>query len=138
MRTGPSLVLAAWGIVVCSGCEHNLVEMPADQPCLDAAYNIAARTFECTGDPDLANARYEAFESEFRCKPVDVETDPVSDYFHCSVTIGALTCEEVEAFGDDIACWFGVSPACPYVVEYADGTPLGQKTTSTVWEGAVR
>lgn len=107
------------------GCSHNLVELPPDQPCLDAGYNIAARTFECTGDADLANARFEVFRDQFRCKPVDVQTDPVDEYFHCSVAIGALSCDQVDRFGDNIACWMSVSSACPYIIEYADGRSLG-------------
>ena len=48
------------------GCA-SLHALPKDQPCVEAGYAISARTFECTGDADLANARYLAFEREYDC-----------------------------------------------------------------------
>lgn len=85
---------------------------------------MAARTFDCTGDGDRANARYERFEREYRCKPVNVQSDPVTDYYHCSLAIGSMSCEQAEEAGDDLDAWFTVSAACAYIMRHADGTEL--------------
>ena len=53
-----------WLLPMLMGCP-SLKALPQDQPCLEAGYAIARRTFECTGDGDLANARYELFEAEY-------------------------------------------------------------------------
>ena len=122
------------------GCA-TLEPLPDTQPCLEAGYAIARRTFECTGDGDLANARYEAFEQQYECIPIGdffVDTGIVTkylqatdtadpgvfppDYFHCALAIDGLACEKVAEFGDDLDQWLAVSNACAYVVQPAGGS----------------
>ncbi|MCK6502076.1 hypothetical protein L6R53_01495 [Myxococcota bacterium] len=113
-----------------TGC-INLKQMPPDQPCKEAGYAIASRIFDCTADGDLANATYERFEEEYACVLWDLEEEPdpygsnvEKDLFHCSLTIGAMECEQVLACGEDLDCFLSTSPACGLVVTYADGSAL--------------
>lgn len=114
-------------LIALFGCGP-ILPMEPDQPCMEAGYAIASRTFDCTGDGDLANARMEAFLDHFDCVEIDITQAPAEpnfddtvNHFHCAYAIDALTCEAVESLGDDIAAWLSVSPSCPYVVEAADG-----------------
>jgi len=119
-------MLVAVGLGALWGCESHRV-MDPEQPCLEAGFAIASRTYDCTDDGDLANARYEAFEETFECIPHELTDDPtipVQDLFHCGYVIRTLSCDEADAFGDELAAWLQVSPACNLVVEYADGTSL--------------
>ena len=89
----------------CSGIQP----MPSDQPCREAGYAIAARTFACTEDAELSNGRYKRFEADYVCVPIDLNEAPDNpanfpedDYFHCAYAIDGLSCEEVLRRGDDL------------------------------------
>jgi hypothetical protein len=103
-----------------------------DSPCEETAYAISRRTYECTGDGDLANARYDAFFEQFECIPLEydeygeVTSGPgantgvlAEDTYHCAFTLGELACERVEELGDDLAAWLELSNACAYVIKEA-------------------
>lgn len=126
-------------LALLTGCA-SLQALPKDQPCLDAGYAISRRTFECTGDADLANARYELFRERFRCVPLPeygVDTGVVTkfiapddpayqsvsppDFFHCAFAIEQLPCELVFEYGDDLHRWLDTSEACAWVVEPKEG-----------------
>jgi hypothetical protein len=121
------LVPVALGTLL--GCA-SLEGMDPDQPCLEAGYAIASRTFDCEDDGELANARYERFAEELACIPHPLEEEdgaklnPQVDLFHCAYTIRTLGCGDADRFGDDLAAWMSVSPACNLVATFADGTPL--------------
>lgn len=121
-RLAPVLLLA--------GCGSVLEPIDGEAPCREAGLSIADRTWQCTGDMDLANARYEAFIDQVTCRSVDFDTeigeneawydviqDSPADWFHCSFAIGELSCELVEDYGDDLSLWLTASPACDAVIE---------------------
>lgn len=114
-------------IALLAGCLTQR-DLDPDAPCVEAGLAISRRTFDCTGNPDLANRRYERFEREARCLPVDyvrwVDTDEFDsglddppNFFHCAFAVGELSCELVEDYGDELALYLTASPVCPYVVE---------------------
>lgn len=94
-----------------------------DDFCQEVGYAIAGRTQECTGDSDLAEARYAAFEEAYTC----VEVDPSDtagpggvrpeDLYACPLAIRNLACELTEDYGDDLDRWLGASPMCALLVE---------------------
>lgn len=92
--------------VAASTC--GLYDIEEDEPCRQVGYSIASRTFACTGDGDLANARYEQFASKFQC----ISGDVTADSFHCSRTISALTCDQVAQNGDEMDRWISPAPRC--------------------------
>lgn len=124
------VVLASVGGAGCA----SLQALPKDSPCVEAGYAIARRTFECTGDGDLANARFESFQARYACIALPswfVDTGVVTqvlepaesglyldppDYYHCALAIGQLPCELVLDYGDDLASYLDSSNACAYVV----------------------
>ena len=114
-----------------AGCS-NLKQMPPDLPCREAAFAIASRTEECTGDLELASARVDAFQETYTCIAVDT-TDPVfdgpaiavEDLFDCSFSIRELPCELVEEYGDDLELYLLNSPSCTWIIARNDGEPLG-------------
>ncbi|MCB9779207.1 MAG: hypothetical protein H6742_11640 [Alphaproteobacteria bacterium] len=121
--------MIAWLLVLsCS----NLKQMPPDLPCREAAFAIASRTEECTGDIALAEQRVEQFEATYTCIAVDT-TDPdfngpaisVEDLFDCAFSIRELPCEVVEDYGDDIELFLLNSDACTWIIARNDGEPLG-------------
>lgn len=131
MKAAPLALLA--------GCA-SLQALPKDSPCVEAGYAISRRTFECTGDDALANARFEAFEKQYSCIELpdwSVDTGVVTkvletdgsggdglhppDYFHCAFAIDLLPCELVAEYGDDLDRWLASSNACAYVIEPKGG-----------------
>ena len=132
-------------IVLCAACAAaagcpSLHALPPEQACLEAGYAISARTFDCTGDPELANERYLAFERRYDCVPPpewhvegtvttfiagDTGQLPFAppDAFHCSYAIRQLPCELVETYGADLDRWLAASNACAWVVEPAGSAP---------------
>ncbi|MCK6537996.1 MAG: hypothetical protein L6Q84_33895 [Polyangiaceae bacterium] len=110
-------------LVALAGCEGR-DPMPADYPCRDAVASVASRTLACTGDDDLAEARADAFDRDYRCVDVDAENGPVEVYLHCSATIGASSCDAVKQMGDDLDAWFALSSSCASIIQRANGDPL--------------
>jgi len=108
-------------LLLTAGCGRSLTRVADDQPCLEAGFAIARRTEECTGDRELANARYAAFEDEWTCIPTAPDDpeyfDIAPDLYGCAATITSLSCDAALEFGDDLSLWLGVDPACGYIVE---------------------
>jgi hypothetical protein len=102
--------------------------LPEDQLCKEIGYAIAGRTEECTGDRELASARFEAFEERYTCAPFDPEPkgedteSPIApeDLFHCPLAIRNLPCELVEQYGDDLSAYLTASPICATIIEEED------------------
>lgn len=116
MRRALLLVPLAGGCIL-----PNIQEVADDQPCQEAGFAIARRTEECTGDRDLANARYAAFEADWVCIPTppdDPDLAPIAaDLYGCAASIQSASCDAVEIMGDDLSLWLGIDPSCGYVVE---------------------
>lgn len=102
-------------------------DVDSAEPCRQAGFSIAARTQACTGDADLANARYERFVDQYRCLVKDAR---VPD-FQCAVDVNAVVCTEALAFGDDLDKWLETSKSCSVVLVHADGTPVGDYAVDT-------
>lgn len=106
----------------------SLGEVDGEAPCREVGYSIAWRTFACTNDADLANARYEQFTSQYECievgfPEVDAENqylldaqDNPANWFHCAFVVGELACELVDDYGDDLDAWLESSDSCGRVV----------------------
>lgn len=107
----------------------NLVPVTEELPCTEAGYAVARRTYECTGDGDLANARYLAFTDAYTCADLDWDVEPDTgiiytnapgnevDYFHCAFAMGELACELVADYGDDFSQWLSASSTCEMILE---------------------
>ena len=121
--------------VALAGC-RSLTVLPDDAACVDAGYAISRRTFECTGDPALADARFDRYRRDYVCRDLPpapdrdvpftqrdtsdsgVEVAP-EDLFHCSYAISLLPCELVDEYGDDLDRWLATSDACGWIVDPA-------------------
>lgn len=107
------------------GCA-GFTNLPPDHFCLEAGYAIAAVTESCTGDRDLANARFEVFQSSVTCVEIDVADPPSGvlpeQLFDCAFAIQALSCDVVADFGDDISSYLAISPGCALVATDATGS----------------
>lgn len=112
LRLGPSVILLAF-LFSCSATR----DVPSDDHCKEAGYSIANRTLTCTGDPDLANARYEAYDAEYRCLSTEV-SEPA---YQCAVLLRELSCEDVARYGDSIDAWLYELPECTAIVARDDG-----------------
>jgi len=110
----------------------SLKTMPPDLPCREAAFAMAARTEECTGNLELANKRVDLFFKDYVCIDADV-TDPEMnnpavhplDWFNCAFAIREMPCELVEEYGNDIDRYLTQSDACTWVIARKDGKNLG-------------
>ena len=100
-----------------------------DELCKEAGYSIANRTYSCTANPELANQRYEKFAREFTCSITDVQRAPVVCYLECAEAINALSCDDVDALGNDIEAWLLTSPQCSRMFE-----ELGPVAKPEDWE----
>lgn len=105
-RLAPVLALA--------GCPKDL---PEDQPCREAAFAIAGRAEQCTGDAELAESLYTAVDEDFRCRiddfPIrDAEGDPGPAAYECALVTRNVACELAVAWADDVDAWLSASPVC--------------------------
>ena len=121
LRGGCALALIALGAGL-SACNRSLDD---DAWCKEAAYAIAGRTEECTGDSALATARYEAFFDAYTCVEVPPESlaeDTAGavapqNLAHCALAIRNLPCELVAEYGDALDRYMTASPVCRLLVE---------------------
>jgi hypothetical protein len=111
-RAGRASVFLSAAIL--SGCPEEWQDEPASLVCDEVGYAIASRTFACTGDDALALERQGAFGDDFTCI-AEGPPAPTADLYHCAVAILDLSCDDVDALGDDLAGWLASSPACAYV-----------------------
>lgn len=123
LHHGAGALLVGLAVIATAACDQ-IQPIDPEQPCLEAGYAIASRTHDCTGDAELANERYRAFEEQFDCIPRDVETDPFADLFRCSLILSQQTCAKTDELADELDAWLALSPACGLVIQNADGTPL--------------
>lgn len=127
-RASHRRALLPWALVATlgGGCAR---EVEPDRACQEAAYAIAGRTEQCTGDAALADARFTAFQQAFTCTEVPVESmgedtaSPISpeDRLHCAFAIRNLPCALVEEYGDDLERYMTASPMCATLVQPAGG-----------------
>ena len=126
LPAGLPVVLPA--LLLLTGCDP-IQPMPADLPCREAGYAIAARTAECTGDGALGQARYDAYRADFECIEWDAD-DPelldtagpaAEDLFSCAFTLRNLPCEMVEDLGDNVEAWLSMDPGCTWVAKKKGG-----------------
>jgi hypothetical protein len=120
-------------------------ELPVNQVCDDAGYAISNRVYECTGDPDQANARYDWYKERFSCittgwiadddVSVVPDNDPRSPHvtYECVAAMRALSCETVL---DDAALDRAITEACAGVVS-RDAGELPPAVGGAGGEGAV-
>jgi hypothetical protein len=112
--------------------------MELDEPCRQAGYAIASRTYACTGDSGLANDRYLAFSRDFTCKNERTSADALL----CAGELNELSCESALAFGDRLEAWVGSSVECMLILGSSTRTiapsPPGDLARSPDCEGAVR
>lgn len=106
---GGLILLGALGS---SGCCGGPYDMEKDEPCRQAGYAIASRTFACTGDGKLANERYLAFQKDFTCKAESLSANS----FRCVKNLNDLSCESVALHGDRLEAWVGSSHECMSLV----------------------
>lgn len=115
-------------VLALAGCDP-IDPMPADLPCREAGYAIAARTAECTGDAELAQKRYDAYRAEFQCiewsaddpELMDTAGPAAEDLFSCAFTLRNLPCEFVDDLGDDVEAWLSMDPGCTWVAKKKGG-----------------
>lgn len=113
------LPTAVAGIGALSAC--GVVRLPPGQVCDEVGFAISRRTWQCTGDEALAAERWDAFQDDATCYDVDAEVDEADNYLACATAIEAMSCEEVEAAGDDLSAWLAASPVCEWLVVLEDG-----------------
>ncbi len=104
---------AAWLLA----CQPRTFE--PDDVCEDVAASVSNRTFACTKDIDLANARYHQLRSRYRCT-----ADPLTPFeqvYDCPISVGELSCEQVSAAGDDYDKWLSASPRCAEILTKEGG-----------------
>lgn len=113
----------ALGTIILASCDELL---PADEICRDIGYAIANKSFECNGDVDASNKKYEDFMAKHTCKIKDFPSegqllddristpprDSVGDPYKCSASILQFSCDKVSQIGDDSDQWLSASPYC--------------------------
>lgn len=115
-------------IPLVAGCDQPWLDMEPDRVCDDVGFAIAARTFECLDDEELAQDRFDAFERAYACRVRSLD-EPIDRYYHCPVEVNAIDCPSVRKFGGDLDLWLQRSSVCAVILEYADGTrlPFGEE-----------
>jgi len=104
--------------LVLMGCAE---ELPADHPCDEIAFALAARTEDCTGNTTRAVALAEDFESQWEClledPAVEKQLAPAGvDLYDCAFAVRNLACELVEVYDADLSMWMTSSETCELLV----------------------
>lgn len=86
------------------------------EACVHTQQAVAARTYDCTGDWELAEGRARRLEVS-----PNVCLDADSTRRACPQAIEALSCQEVASLGDDLGAWMAVDPSCADVFSVAGG-----------------
>jgi hypothetical protein len=98
-----AIVSQSWfSALGCSGVD----EVDTTALCDDTIQAISQRTLACSGDRDLANARFSTLKNQAVCKtgvPVGPGTDDLR--FHCAQAIQLVPCTEVSTRGDNLRAW---------------------------------
>lgn len=94
--------------------------------CNEAAQAVAQRTMACGGSIEDANARYAAVVNDFACIAVASDEPDLG----CAPAIMGLTCDAVEASGDDLQRWLSL-PACQGTFEPRPLGPSGENEEET-------
>lgn len=128
-RGVPSALCAGALLFWTLGCIDQISELTPQDACDAVGFSIANRTLKCTGDADLATARWETAAAG-TCLVEWTGFEGVDESFRCSEELGALSCARVAAFGDDISRWLGSVDACAGVVSVG-GTVLGTGDTGS-------
>ncbi|MBX3126285.1 MAG: hypothetical protein KF718_06190 [Polyangiaceae bacterium] len=118
--TSVSLALVLAALLACGSPWE---ELPPDEVCKDVGLSIASRTEACSKDPELASARWDAYESRYRCAVKKVD-DSIRLHYVCPVEVMRMDCDMLLGFGDDLDAMLASIPECLAVVMHADGTPL--------------
>lgn len=113
--------MRALPLLLVFGCTRRI---DAESPCREVAYAIASRTVDCTGDEDLATARAEEVSSAWTCLAPGPEANGADtgsfitpeNLYHCAYTLRGLSCDEVDALGDDLDAWLATSPICDRIL----------------------
>lgn len=111
-RSGPLLLVLCTAVVTALGCDKPYREFPKDQVCRDVGYAISARTFECTDDPELAEARFDAFLEQYTCGVQSLQYDPIDVWYHCVAKINEVGCDNVTTWKEDLSQYLLQSPTC--------------------------
>lgn len=127
-----SLLAAVGAVVAAPPACAPAKELTVETVCQEAALSIANRTFVCTDDADLANARFDGFGSVARCRltdgvPAGTETvgpgEAIVPYYRCGEALRGLPCPRVSAIGDDLGAWLREASACETL--YCDPAKAG-------------
>lgn len=134
--TKPTRLLTALAALLMASCDQ---ELPGDEICRDIGYAIANKWFECTGDVEASNARYEQFIDTHSCKISELPSedqllndristpprDSVGDPYQCSAAILQFTCEKALAIGEDSDQWLSASAQCNAAYSPSGTNPAG-------------
>lgn len=108
----PLCMAALWA---CSSQE----EVSGEALCEDAAQAVAQRTLSCGEDVEVGNERFHWVMDQARCiAKLESSGTPSA---RCSDAIRKLTCEEVEAIGDDVSLWI-TRAECAEIFDLADAS----------------
>jgi hypothetical protein len=108
-----------WGVaLLVAGCPR---PMDPEQPCVEIATAIGARTQECTGDGELGVARIDAVLQGYECLD-RADAESFDGYageqaFGCALVLRNLACELVLEDGDDLDAWLSRSASCANALE---------------------
>ncbi|MCS6900842.1 MAG: hypothetical protein RMJ98_14725 [Myxococcales bacterium] len=97
-------------------------EIPEGEGCRDIGYAIANKSFECDGDFQKANERYEDFTRRFACSyrnPTFEESvfyGAQPPHFSCSRAILQLPCEQIARYPSDDYAWWLSAADCGGVI----------------------
>lgn len=108
-----------WGLAWLAACVPALT--PADL-CGEAAQAVALRTLQCTDDPDLANAAYDAWVEATRCH-AEVDTGSVAGLMACPAELLAAPCDEVRLQALRPTWWYRRSSSCVAMVHLDQTSP---------------
>ncbi len=108
-------------LLLLAGCgDPPYEELPAERVCDDAAYSYSNRVFVCTEDEERAEQAFSDFQERTRCLVTDVKQEPIAIYYDCPVSIGKLTCADIDtilAAQDPVVSALETSPRCGVILE---------------------
>lgn len=121
--TARRLLLSAAALLLAATRCAEVQQASGQDICDEAGFAVSNRTLACSGDQGLSNARYEKLRADYLCTAAEPTSDRDAQV-DCPRSLLALSCDQVNAAGDDLDRWLRDIVPCSTLFARKDGKSM--------------